>query len=118
MDKNKKNKAWLYLMLAGASEILWAYGLKASYGFSEFGWSIITVVFIFVSFYLFAHAMKQIPIGTAYAVFTGIGAAGSALIGILFLDEGAGFIKIISLTALILGIVGLKLVKEDKTVEE
>lgn len=114
----KKNKAWFYLLLAGASEIVWAYGLKASYGFSEFWWSITTVIFIFVSFYLFAHAMKEIPIGTAYAIFTGIGAAGSAIIGIVFLDEGAGFLKMASLTILILGIIGLKLVKEDKIVEQ
>lgn len=106
--------AWLYLILAGISEIVWAYGLKAAYGFTDLKWSLITLSFMFVSFYLFAHAMRKIPIGTAYAVFTGIGAAGTAIIGILFLNEGTDLIKICSLTILIFGIIGLKLVKEDK----
>lgn len=106
--------AWIYLILGGISEIVWAYGLKASDGFTNLKWSIITVVFICISFSLFARSMRYIPIGTSYAVFTGIGAAGTALIGILFLGEGASFLKIISLLILIAGIIGLKLVKEDK----
>lgn len=106
--------AWLYLILAGLSEIVWAYGLKAAHGFTDVKWSIITLFFMIVSFYLFARAMRAIPIGTAYAVFTGIGAAGTAIIGILFLNEGTSFLKIFSLTLLILGIVGLKLAKDDK----
>lgn len=73
-----------------------------------------------VSFFLFAKAMRVIPIGTAYAVFTGIGAAGTAIVGILFLNEGTSFLKMASLTILILGIIGLKLVKDNstKTTEE
>lgn len=106
--------AWLYLILAGMSEIVWAYGLKATHGFTNLKWSVITIIFMFVSFFLFAKSMKQIPIGTAYAVFTGIGAAGTAIIGIIFLNEGTGFLKMVSLTILILGIVGLKLVKDKK----
>ncbi|HCO68117.1 MAG TPA: ligand-binding protein SH3, partial [Dysgonomonas sp.] len=106
--------AWLYLILAGMSEIVWAYGLKATHGFTNLKWSVITIIFMFVSFFLFAKSMKQIPIGTGYAVFTGIGAAGTAIIGIIFLNEGTGFLKMVSLTILILGIVGLKLVKDKK----
>lgn len=106
--------AWFYLILAGISEIVWAYGLKAAHGFTDLKWSLITLFFIIVSFYLFAHAMRKIPIGTAYAVFTGIGAAGTAILGILFLNEGTDFLKIASLGILILGIIGLKLVKDDK----
>lgn len=71
-----------------------------------------------VSFGLFARSMRSIPIGTAYAVFTGIGAAGTAIIGILFLNEGANLIKIISLTILIFGIIGLKLSDKKKEKEE
>jgi len=106
--------AWLYLILAGISEIIWAYGLKAAHGFTDLKWSVITIFFMIVSFFLFSKSMRQIPIGTAYAVFTGIGAAGTAVIGILFLNEGTGFLKIFSLTILILGIIGLKLVKDKK----
>jgi len=106
--------AWFYLILAGLSEIIWAYGLKMTHGFTDVKWSIITVAFMIVSFFLFAKAMRTIPIGTAYAVFTGIGAAGTAIIGIVFLDEGTGIWKILSLLLLISGIIGLKLVKDEK----
>lgn len=106
--------AWLYLILGGMSEIVWAYGLKASHGFTNITWGLITLCFIFISFYLFAKSMRSIPIGTAYAIFTGIGAAGTALIGIFFLNEGTSPLKLVSLMILILGIVGLKLVPNKK----
>ncbi|MBC1435713.1 multidrug efflux SMR transporter [Listeria rocourtiae] len=102
--------AWFYLVLAGLSEIVWAFGLKEAHGFSRLGWSLLTIAFLIVSFYLFARAMRKIPIGTAYAVFTGIGAAGTAIIGMVFLNESANLWNIISLIVLILGIIGLKLV--------
>lgn len=110
------NTAWIYIILAGLSEIVWAYGLKMTHGFTDLKWSIITVAFMIVSFYLFAKAMRKIAIGTAYAVFTGIGAAGTAIIGILFLQEDVNLWKIVSLIVLISGIVGLKLVKDDNKV--
>jgi len=111
--------AWFYLILAGLSEIVWAYGLKMTHGFTDLMWSVITIVFMIVSFFLFARAMRIIPIGTAYAVFTGIGAAGTALIGILFLEESANLLKVISLLVLIGGIVGLKLAdKKSKEKED
>lgn len=107
---------WFYLVLAGMSEIVWAYGLKMTHGFTHLEWSIITIIFMIVSFGLFAEAMKTIPIGTAYAVFTGIGAAGTAVIGIVFLNEGANILKLVSLVVLISGIIGLKLIdKKTKT---
>lgn len=112
--------AWIFLILAGLSEIVWAYGLKMTNGFTDIQWSLITIAFMIVSFFLFAKSMKEIPIGTAYAVFTGIGAAGTAVIGILMLGEVINMMKIVSLLILIAGIVGLKLVgepnkgKEDK----
>lgn len=109
---------WIYLILAGLSEIVWAYGLKMTHGFTEPVWSAVTIFFMIVSFFLFAKAMKTIPIGTAYAVFTGIGAAGTALIGVFFLNEGVSPLKIISLIILIAGIVGLKLFCHDKTGKE
>ena len=112
--------AWIFLILAGLSEIVWAYGLKMTNGFTDIQWSLITIAFMIVSFFLFAKSMKEIPIGTAYAVFTGIGAAGTAVIGIVMLGEVINMMKIVSLLILIAGIVGLKLVgepnkgKEDK----
>lgn len=109
---------WLYLILAGLSEIAWAYGLKMTHGFTHLEWSIFTVVFMIVSFGLFAQSMKSIPIGTAYAVFTGIGAAGTAITGILFLDEGANTLKLVSLAVLISGIVGLKLIDKKVKIKE
>ncbi|EUJ19040.1 DMT family transporter [Listeria aquatica] len=103
---------WFYLVLAGLSEIVWAFGLKESHGFTKLDFSLLTIAFLIVSFGLFALAMRTIPIGTAYAVFTGIGAAGTAVVGILFLNEPAGLFKIISLVVLISGIIGLKLVDD------
>lgn len=104
--------AWFFLILAGLSEIVWAYGLKMTHGFTDLQWSVITIIFMIVSFFLFAKSMKEIPIGTAYAVFTGIGAAGTAIIGIILLGEEVNAMKIASLLILITGIVGLKLVGE------
>ena len=104
--------AWLLLILAGLSEIVWAYGLKMTNGFTHFEWSATTIAFMIVSFFLFAKAMKEIPIGTAYAVFTGIGAAGTALVGIFVLQEVVNLMKIVSLTFIIGGIIGLKLLSD------
>lgn len=104
--------AWLLLILAGLSEIVWAYGLKMAHGFTHVQWSAITITFMIISFFLFGKAMKDIPIGTAYAVFTGIGAAGTAITGIFLLGEDINFAKIISLVLIIGGIVGLKLLSE------
>ena len=91
-------------------------------GFTHIEWSLITIVFMIVSFFLFAKSMKEIPIGTAYAVFTGIGAAGTAVVGIAMLGEAINTMKIVSLLILIAGIVGLKLVgetnKEEKEVKK
>lgn len=97
------------LVLAGISEIGWAFGLKYSKGFTEPIPTIITIVLIMVSFFLFAKAMNSIPIGTAYAVFTGIGAAGTAIIGMVFLNEENGLYKLLFLSLLIGGIIGLKM---------
>ncbi|WP_338450780.1 multidrug efflux SMR transporter [Niallia oryzisoli] len=100
---------WVLLLLAGLSEIVWAFGLKYSNGFTDPVWSAVTIFFIMVSFLLFARAMKTIPVGTAYAVFTGIGAAGTVVISMLFLNEPGGLLKILFLCLLIGGIIGLKM---------
>ena len=100
--------AWIYLMIAGITEIIWAIGLKLADGFTNVVPSIVTLIFIVISFLLFAIAMKTIPIGTAYAVFTGIGAVGTAVLGIWLFDENASLEKLFFLGLLLFGIIGLK----------
>ncbi|UII56194.1 multidrug efflux SMR transporter [Cytobacillus spongiae] len=109
---------WIYLVLAGICEIGWAFGLKYSKGFTELVPSVVTGILIIVSFILFSKAMKSIPIGTAYAVFTGIGAAGTVIIGMLFLDEGGGIGKLLFLGLLLGGIIGLKMTTGDEDNEK
>ena len=106
--------AWIQLVTAGLTEIIWAIGLKESYGFTKLVPSLITVFFLVISFMLFAKAVKTIPIGTAYAIFTGIGAAGTAVVGIFFFQEPASVGKIIFLIILLTGIVGLKLAEGEE----
>ncbi|NSM56368.1 multidrug efflux SMR transporter [Wolbachia endosymbiont of Atemnus politus] len=100
--------AWLYLLLAGLFEIIWTTALKYSNGFTR----VIPVVVIFisgsVSLYLLSLAMKSIPLGTSYAVWTGIGSIGAAVIGIMFFNDPVNFGRLLSLALVILGIVGLK----------
>ncbi|GGA39930.1 DMT family transporter [Psychrobacillus lasiicapitis] len=108
--------AWLLLIIAGLTEIVWAIGLKEANGFTELVPSIITIVFLVVSFFVFAKAMKTIPIGTAYAIFTGIGAAGTVIVGILWFHEEVSFGKLFFLGVLLFGIIGLKLVDDEEEV--
>lgn len=91
-------------------EIVWAIGLKYTQGFTKLYPSLITSGAIAFSFYFLSIALQTIPIGTGYAVWVGIGAVGVALVGILYLGEPAGFLKIICLGMIILGIIGLKFV--------
>jgi quaternary ammonium compound-resistance protein SugE len=101
--------AWLMLVIAGLCEIVWAIGLKQTAGFSRLWPSVVTVTAMIVSIVLLAAAMKTLPVGTSYAVWVGIGAVGTAAVGILFLGESASLGRLASLALLIAGIVGLKL---------
>ncbi|MBM7587023.1 quaternary ammonium compound-resistance protein SugE [Bacillus pakistanensis] len=107
--------AWMFLIIGGLLEIAWALGLKYSNGFSLLLPSMITIVLIASSFYFFAKAIKLIPIGTAYAIFTGIGAAGTAIIGMVFLEEPVSFLKIFFILLLLSCVIGLKLTNHEKT---
>lgn len=107
--------AWLYLLVAGLFECVWAVGLKYTEGFSKPMPSVITVMAMVASVWLLALAMKDIPIGTAYAVWTGIGAVGVAVVGMLLFDESRELLRLISLMLIITGIVGLKLVSGSGT---
>jgi quaternary ammonium compound-resistance protein SugE len=106
--------AWFYLILAGICEIGWAFGLKYSEGFTKPVISIVTVVVMILSFVLLAQAMKTLPLGTAYAIWTGIGAAGAAILGMFFLNEPKDLMRIICLMMIVAGVVGLKFFAESK----
>lgn len=100
--------AWIILLVAGILEVVWAIGLKYSHGFTRLTPSIITAVAMAVSVFLLANAMKTLPVSTAYAVWTGIGAVGAAITGIVLLGESASLMRILSLCLIIAGIIGLK----------
>ena len=101
--------AWLYLIAAGIFECGWAIGLKYTEGFTRLLPSLLTVVAMGASFWLLSQAMKTIPVGTAYAVWTGIGAVGVAVLGMILFQEPKDIARIISLLLIISGIIGLKL---------
>lgn len=101
--------AWIYLFIAGILEIGWAVGLKYTEGFSKLWPSMVTLAIMAGSFALLSQAVKVLPIGTAYAVWTGIGAAGTALVGMLFLGEPREIARILCVLLIVSGIVGLKL---------
>ena len=105
--------AWIFLLLAGFFEICFTIALKYSEGFSKLIPSIITVTFIVLSFFSVSQAMKEIPIGTAYAVWAGIGAAGTVICGILFFGDSYHIVRLISIFLIIIGIIGLKLAHVD-----
>ncbi len=110
--------AWVYITLAGILEIVWALGLKFSNGFTILIPSIITAIAIVLSFFFFSKSLQDIPVGTAYAIFTGIGAAGTVIYGMLFLHESIHIVKIMLVTILIAGIIGLKLTSEPDEEEK
>jgi len=105
--------AWLYLLLAGAFEIGFTTCLKLSDNFSKWGWALGFWLCAFVSFGLLNKAIATIPLGTAYAVWTGIGACGTALIGIFFFKDPLTFWRVFFLVMLIGSIVGLKMVSSS-----
>ena len=100
--------AWIYLVVAGILEIGWAIGLKYTHGFSRFWPSIATVSAMVASFLFLAASLKTLPVGTAYAVWTGIGAAGTAILGMVLLDESVAVSRIICIMLIVAGVIGLK----------
>lgn len=101
--------AWLYLSLAGLFEIGWAIGLKYTQGFTRLAPTALTVVSMVISLGLLGLALKTLPVGTAYAVWTGIGTIGTATLGILLLGEPASALRLACIGLIVAGIVGLKL---------
>lgn len=107
------SKSWFYVVFGGFLEIFWVLSLKLSHNFTVFPYSLITVVLVIVSFYLFSKGMELLPSGVAYTVYTGIGAVGTIILGILFLHESISLPKILFSIILIIGILGLKLTSEE-----
>jgi quaternary ammonium compound-resistance protein SugE len=101
--------AWVYLFIAGIFEVIWAIGLKYSHGFTKLIPSVITIVGMLISFYLLAQATKSLPIGTSYAIWTGIGALGTVIFGIIFFHEPINMLRVLFLVFILIGILGLKL---------
>ena len=101
--------SWIILLIAGLLEVVWAVGLKYTHGFTRLTPSVITIAAMIISMALLSLAMKTLPVGTAYAVWTGIGAVGAAIAGIVLLGESASPMRLLSLGLIVTGIIGLKL---------
>ena len=100
--------AWVALLVAGVLEVLWAYTMKQSHGFTNLKYSSITLVAMIVSFGLLSYAMRSLPLGTAYTIWTGIGAIGSFAVGVMVLGESMSAMR---MTAAVLIVAGLVLMK-------
>jgi quaternary ammonium compound-resistance protein SugE len=101
--------AWIVLIFAGIFEIVWAYSMKLSDGFTKLTPSIVTIFFMILSFALLAYAMKTLPLGTAYTIWTGIGAIGSFLVGVFVLGEPASAMRMLAAVLIISGLLLMKL---------
>lgn len=100
--------AWIFLIFAGVFEIVWAYSMKMSEGFTKLTPSIITLFFMILSFGLLAYAMRTLPLGTAYTIWTGIGAIGSFLVGIFILGEPTTAMRMLAAILIVSGLVLMK----------
>jgi quaternary ammonium compound-resistance protein SugE len=104
---------WIYLLIAALFEMGWAIGLKYTEGFTRLWPSVFTILGTIASFFFLSVAVKNLPIGTAYAVWTGIGTVGTVLFGILFLGEPKDIIRIVCILLIVAGIIGLKITSGD-----
>jgi quaternary ammonium compound-resistance protein SugE len=105
--------AWVYLFIAGLFEVAWAVGLKYTEGWTRLVPSIVTAVLMVASFYFLSLAVRVLPIGTAYAVWTGIGTVGAAILGIAIFGEARDLSKVICILLIVSGIVGLKITSAE-----
>ena len=101
--------AWMFLLVAGGLEVVWAYFMKESHGFSRLWPSVITIVAMIASFGLLSAAMRTLPLGTAYTIWTGIGAVGACVVGIVFLGEQVSAMRIAAAVLIVSGLVMMKL---------
>jgi len=100
--------AWLILIAAGLLEVVWAIGLKYTHGFSRVVPTVVTILAMIASMGLLGLAVRSLPIGTAYAVWTGIGTVGTVLVGILVFGESASLLRLLCVSLIVIGIIGLK----------
>jgi quaternary ammonium compound-resistance protein SugE len=100
--------AWVLLVTAGLLEIVWSISMKASQGFTKPLFTVVTLVGAWLSFWLLGLALRQLPVGTAYAVWTGIGAVGATILGIAFFGESLSFARLGCIALIVCGILGLK----------
>lgn len=101
--------AWIYLIVAGLLEIVWAVSIKRTEGFTKLGPSLFTLAAMAASFYLLSLALRTLSTGTGYAIWVGIGAAGTAIFGIVYLKEPATAFRLISVGLILLGVIGLRM---------
>lgn len=101
---------WLILIIAGVFEVAWAVGMKYSHGFTRLWASVFTILAMVISVYLLSLATKQIPLGTAYAVWTGIGIIGTTVYGMLYFSEPVEFLRVFFILLILIAIVGLKII--------
>lgn len=101
--------AWIYLFIAGLLEIVWAFSMKQSDGFTKLGPSLVTLVAMIASFSLLSLSMKTLPLGTAYTIWTGIGAIGAFVVGILWLNEGVHPMRVAAAGLIVAGLVLMRL---------
>lgn len=100
--------AWVMLLIAGALEIAWAIGLKYAHGFTKVWPSVFTVLTMIASFYCLSLAVRNLPIGTSYAIWTGIGVLGTTVLGIILFAEPANLLRLLCIALILVGIIGLK----------
>lgn len=100
--------AWIALVASGAVDVAWAFAMKKADGFRDLPWALVSIVLLVVFVALLIKALEVLPLGTAYAVWTGIGAVGSVLVGILVFGEPATAIRLICIALVLAGIIGLK----------
>ncbi len=103
---------WMYLFVAGLFEISWALGLKFSHGFTQIIPSVLTIAGMVASFYFLALALKSLPLGTAYAIWTGIGTIGTVIFGIILFKEPVTALRLFCIALIVSGITGLKLLTQ------
>lgn len=101
--------AWVYLFVAGILEIVWAFSMKQSHGFTKLTPTLITLVGMLFSFLFLSISMRTLPLGTAYTIWTGIGTVGAFVIGILILGEPANFMRIFAASFIVVGLIMMKL---------
>ncbi len=101
--------SWLLLIVAGLLEVAWAASMKSTQGFTRLGPTLLSLVLMGGSFYLLGLAMRDLPTSSSYAVWVGIGAVGTALVGIVFLGESRSALRLISIVLIVLGVIGLRL---------